>query len=107
VIAIAIFAASIAYLCAYLTVGWKLAMRDIPNARRRAEAAWHHSDIVRTSVKEQTVCMVLFWPLLLPWRRMNTKFGHVIDNHDPSAINEQIRERDQRIAELERELGLK
>lgn len=98
-----------AYLAVYFAIGWKLAIRDIPNARHRAAAEYdrdYYADLADFSVKEQTICTVLFWPIAIPLRRFSSKLDRTIAHHDPVKLQAQISERDQRIAELERELGI-
>lgn len=90
----------------YLAVGWYLAKKDMPNAWRRARGRWTVPSLVRGSVKEQTVYMTLFWPVLGPTRLLASHLDSAISNRDPAELQRQLKERAQYIAKLERELGI-
>lgn len=97
----------LASIAAYLAMGWWLAMRDLPQAQIRARRHWHYNDTIRSSVKEQTVSMCLVWPVLSPLRAFSCRLDEAIDARDPDLLAAKVAERDQRIAQLERELGMR
>ena len=92
---IALFAAAV-----YLAVGWRIAVRSLPRAWANARSHWSFEDSARESVIVQTVCMFLLWPVYLSIRTASARLGRVIDEGDPERLKD-------RIAELERELGIR
>lgn len=98
---------ALAAVIAYLLTGWRLAVRDIPQAWVRARRDWLEETNQRGSVKIQTAGMFLFWPALTVARMMSDRLGRVVDAGDPKRLAAQIAERDRRIAELESELGIR
>lgn len=86
----------------YLAAGWRIAMRHLPRAWASARAEWGicGEDYIRGSVKEQTAAMFLFWPVYLSVRAASARLGRVVDAGDPERLKA-------RIAELERELGIR
>lgn len=93
-------------IVAYFTIGWVLAKRDLPHAWERARDTYCMDDTVRSSVKEQTVCLTLFWPVLIPARKISRRLTVVVTYGDPAELKRQLEEREQHIARLERELGI-
>lgn len=91
---------------AYLLLGWRLALRALPRAWEKARRAWHYDDFALGSVKAQTLTMVLAWPVLLPVRAISDTMDRVVDEADPKVLARKLREREARIRELERELGI-
>jgi hypothetical protein len=85
-------------LAAYLAAGWRIAVRCLPRAWANARNTWCVEDSIRGSVKGQTFCMFLFWPVYLSVRAASDRLGRVIDAGDPERLKA-------RIAELDRELG--
>lgn len=94
-----IVGASVLALAAYLLIGWRVAVRDIPNAWTRARRSWYGTT-ARQSVQAQTFALILFWPVLGPVRWME----HTIDENDPKAVQERLTAQERRTAELEAEL---
>jgi hypothetical protein len=94
-----------ASLTAYLFVGWRIAMNQLPAAWTRARKEWHAEDMRRGSVRGQTTAVLFFWPLVLTARAIRGHLDQVIDARDPVALAAKITERDRRIAQLERDLG--
>lgn len=90
----------------YFGIGWILAKRDLLNAWERARQIWGDSSIVRDSVKEQLVFLVLFWPVLAPIRAFSSQLNDLITQGDPAELRRQLAKREQHIARLERELGI-
>lgn len=70
-------------LVAYLTIGWALAVWNLPRAWRVARAKWRSKAYIRESVQSQSVAMVLSWPFygtfLLISRRNNPSFHRADD----------------------------
>jgi hypothetical protein len=91
---------------AYLMLGGVLAVRALPRAWRRARQIWHFDGSTRDSVKAQTLVMVFAWPLLLLVRAISDTVDQVIDEADPKVLAGKLRDREARIRELERELGI-
>jgi hypothetical protein len=83
-----------------LVAGRRFAVRNLPRAWAKTRAEWGicGEDYVRSSVKTQTVCMLLFWPVYLSVRATSDRLSRVVDAGDPERLKA-------RIAELERELG--
>lgn len=98
---------ALAGVAAYLAVGWRMAVRGLPVAWANARREWHLEATIRGSVKAQTICMLLFWPVFLTVRAVSARLGTVIDAGDPVRLKAQVAERDARIAEMERELGIR
>lgn len=91
----------------YFLCGWLAAVRNLPRAWREARAFWHDSDMARTSVKTRTAFMLLLWVFYIPGRAICDWFGHVVDAGDPEVLADRIRAQQKRIAELEREAGIR
>jgi hypothetical protein len=99
--ALAVLLITLSVIAAYLAAGWRIAMRSLPRAWSNARDEWGScEDFIRTSVKGQTICMFLFWPVYLSVRAVSDRLGGVIDAGDPERLKA-------RIAELERELGIR
>ena len=102
----AIAGIAIIAVCAYLIAGWRIAIRQLPRAWASAREAWSYDDTQLGSVKGQTLGMFLFWPVYLTVRRISDRLGDVAGKGDPVALARKVAERDERIAQLERELGI-
>jgi hypothetical protein len=100
--ALAVLLIVLSGVAVYLAAGWRIAVRCLPRAWANARDEWGTSqgceDLIRGSVKEQTIAMFLFWPVYLSVRAVSARLGRVIDAGDPERLKA-------RIAELERELG--
>lgn len=79
-----------AYLAGYFTVGWRLARRDLPNAWRRARREWASESSIRDSVRWQTICTTLWWPLILPTRAVRDQLDQVAAAGDPEALKQEL-----------------
>jgi hypothetical protein len=84
----------------YLAAGWHIALRCLPRSWVNARATWSDKDMIRVSVKQQTAFMFLAWPAYLTIRVLSAQLGRVVDAGDPQKLKK-------RIAELERELGIR
>ena len=86
----------------YLVAGWRIAVRNLPRAWAKTRGEWGTlgEDYIRGSVKTQTACMFLFWPVYLTVTATSDRLGRVVDAGDPVRLKA-------RIAELERELGIR
>lgn len=93
-------------LVAYLGIGTGLAKWDLPRLWNAARHDWSSSDSARESVQMMTLCTVLFWPFRMPWLALWSLTGRAIDRGDPQRLENELREAQQRIAELERDLGI-
>lgn len=109
-------------LAAYGFVGWKFAVTDMPNAWTRARKQWTSRDLVESSVRAQSIFMVLFWPVLAPIRVFAMALNKTMRETDPKVLRERLKaqevqarlneatqrmeifKRDQEIDRLEREL---
>jgi hypothetical protein len=107
VIVALVLAAVLAVAAAYLFAGWRIAMSQLPRAWETARQTWYAEDNIRSSVREQTWCMAFFWPLIMPSRVLSRRMDARIDRGDPVALARKVADRDRRIAQLERELGIK
>lgn len=104
----------VAYLTAYLCVGWRLMKWDMPALWERARksngigvSGKFHDELFEKFVISEAhsgaVSTLLFWPIRLPFLLAMA----VADRMDPKRVEEQIRQNEARIAELERELQIK
>jgi hypothetical protein len=91
----------------YLLWGWHLAMTQLPVSRAIAFAEWSSERSRRSSLRQQTACIALFWPLMMPFRVARTRLDEAIDGRDPVALAAKVAERDRYIAQLEREAGIR
>ena len=105
-IAAAMLAAVLAALLAWLAAGMAIARRRMPVIWRKARAAWHFEDSIRGSVRGQVACTVIAWPVVLLTAVLTTRIDRLADQGDPVTLARQVAERDRRIAQLERELGI-
>lgn len=103
----------LAILAAYVGIGWWLAKRDMPRAWVRAREQWHTERIIRESVMAQTVCVTLLWPFVIPTRGALCILRGAVDRADPKMLeremkarDRELREREAKIARLERDLGI-
>jgi hypothetical protein len=90
----------------HLVVGVRVAAGKSPAMWAAARERWTINEYVRSSVRARTLAMVLLWPALLPLGWLSGQLDQFADQGDPRLIREQVRQRDRRIAELERELGI-
>jgi hypothetical protein len=97
----------LAAIAAYLTAGAAIARRHLPRAWAKARDFWCESGNIRGSVKAQTIAMFLLWPVMLAGLAVTGRLDHVIDAADPVMLARKIGERDRRIAQLEREAGIR
>lgn len=105
--ALIIAAIAVASIAAYLFTGYRIAIRQLPQAWAIARQVWSgDGTYTRGSVRQQTGCMIFFWPLILLGRRVRLRMDVLIDTGDPVALARKVAERDKRIAQLERELGI-
>jgi hypothetical protein len=105
--ALVVLTAVFAYLVGYFMLGWHLARRDLPNAWGRARIEWSSDPYIKGSVQAQTICMALFWAILIPVRAMRAKLGAAVDAGDPRERERDLARREREIARLERELGIR
>jgi hypothetical protein len=96
--ALAVLLIALTGVSVYLATGWTIARRRIPRAWANARSTWTAEASIRSSVKEQTFCVFLFWPVYLSVSAVSARLGSAIDAGDPERLKA-------RIAELERELG--
>lgn len=95
-----------AALLAWLAAGRAIALRRMPAIWRKARAAWHFEDSIRGSVRGQVVCTVIAWPLVLLTAAVTVRIDRMADQGDPVELRRKVAERDRRIAQLERDLGI-
>jgi hypothetical protein len=91
----------------YLVAGWRIAVRNLPRAWEHARSEWGggfdsqmQRDLIRSSVRGQVVAMILFWPVILTYLALSARLDRAVDAGDPVRLKA-------RIAELERELGIR
>lgn len=104
----------LACLAAYFGVGWRLAKWDMPRAWagaiRENSSSYDgevYEDMARQSVAFQTMGTIILWPVMIPfWRLLVPAIKGAVEQGDPRALQREIKARDERIAELEKELGL-
>jgi len=97
---------TLASITAYLATGATLAIRSLPRAWETARKHWGES-MAPASVKGMTIAMFTLWPFYLSVLAFNSGLGRIIDRGDPRAVAEKIRQQQERIANLERELGIR
>lgn len=102
-----VIAAVLAGLAAYLAAGWHIARKRLPRAWAKARENWHFDNSIRSSVRWQTIGTCLVWPAVLLWCAIAARMDQVIDAGDPVELERKIRDRDRRIAQLEREAGIR
>ena len=90
----------------YLAAGRHLARIKAPRMHRKAAANWGTPDNVADSVKTQALCWLLLWPAMLIGGAFSDYGDHIVEQDDPKRLKRLIEERDRRISELERELGI-
>jgi hypothetical protein len=101
----------------YSFVGWRFAAADMPNAWSRARKAWSTRDVIESSVRMQSIFMILIWPILVPVRVFAMTLNHTMRETDPKVLRERLKmreaeqkleiiKRDQEIDRLERELNV-
>lgn len=98
---------TLASIVFYFLAGWLAAVRNLPRAWAESRKQWKLEDLARDSVKARTASMVMFWPFYLPGRAIGVFFGHVIDAGDPEVIARKSKDQQVRIAQLEKDLGLR
>jgi hypothetical protein len=89
----------------YFAIGYCLAIWNIPGSWNRARITWSDTTNQRGDVRVSFITMLLLWPLRLPVRLIASRVDAVITARDPQELERRLRDRDTRIAELERELG--
>lgn len=93
--------------CLYLFVGYRAALWNVPGSLERARKTFSNmEDYVRGEVRIGFLTMLLFWPIRLPSRFAAQRIDEVVDAHDPETLARKIREQQQTIARLERELEI-
>src|SRR6266496_4320474 len=97
---------TLASIIAYLTIGYRAALRNLPRAWAEARKQWGSWN-AEASVKGRTICMFLFWLFYIPGRAIGDQFNRVIRDADPQVAATKIKDHQERIRELERELGMR
>lgn len=101
----------LASIAAYLIIGWRLAVWDVP--RSLAYQRKHYPSITRTPedaagyAVPAFVCMTLAWPIAWPVCHSGRSITRQISKADPVAQRKAIESQASRIAELEREMGMR
>jgi hypothetical protein len=107
----------------YLVIGWQIAMHELPalweEARRTeidaypnllAACPWRAPGMLaaaRSQVRDRTMGLIFFWPVIFAARAVQGRFDQAIDAGDSVGLAAKVAERDQRIAQLEHDLGIK
>lgn len=108
---LAVSVVAVLLTCGYLAIGYRCAIRNLPRSIRRAGKEWGWDDIgtpyARGDVRIGFITMLLFWVVRIPMNAVSNNLDSVIDQHNPEAMEKRVAEQDQRIAELERELGMR
>jgi hypothetical protein len=92
----------LASIVAYFVVGYLLAVRDMPDLWARARKSWSTEDTQRSSVHMASAMTFLFWPFRWPF----VLLFNTADRVDPQRLQEEVEERDRKIADLERQLRI-
>lgn len=103
---------TLATITSYFTVGFTWSRRMLPKWWEIARREWRSyswdddedSTHQRSSVKEQFFWKAVTWPVFLTIHTID--LDRVIDSGDPRKLEARLKERDRRIDELERELGM-
>lgn len=94
-------------IVAYFTAGYRYAQHTAPEDARRAAESWSSRSTRRESFTARQVCSHLFWPTKAVWFAVSDVGNAKWEQHDPESVARRERESHRRIAELERELGIK
>jgi hypothetical protein len=110
-------------LTAYLFIGWRLAIRRLPalwEEARRTEIDAYPNILAacpyrapsmlaaaRSQVRDRTMGLIFFWPLIFTARAVRGRLDQAIDAGDSVGLAAKVAARDRRIAQLERDLGIK
>jgi len=105
--ALAIALAALAATAAYLTAGWRIAVRMLPRAWAvaRAEWPWRDQSPVQGTVKAMTFGMIVGWPVYLTVIAASRRLDAVVDGGDPKALAARIAELEALNEELRRQAG--
>jgi len=99
---------TLASITAYMAAGYYAALRNLPRAWGKARDSWYGiDDTVRTSVKGQTIAMFTLWPAYLTLIFASDRLSRFVEAADPEVAAEKIRQQERRIAQLERDLGIR
>jgi hypothetical protein len=100
---------ALAAVAAYLTAGWRIAVRMLPRAWAVARRNWPFREdpagVVRTNVKAMTFGMAVGWPVYLTVIAVSRRLGAVVDGGDPKALAARIAELETLNEELRRQAG--
>lgn len=114
-----VLATAMAIPIAYLLIGWRIAVKDMPRAW---EATWQEhpdkpddSDWYRRlqakyrqrDVRENTWTLILWWLYVTPYRRLQGAVDRAAAAQDPREAARRIAEQADYIHKLEAELGIK
>lgn len=86
-----------AFLAAHLIIGWRLALRALPDTWRQAREHWGPGadpDDIRIDVRAETIGMTLFWPLLLTGRTFLGLFDGICDHAEVREFRRQLNNHD-------------
>jgi hypothetical protein len=90
----------------YFLVGGHLALHYRPIFWARARETWTIPEYAIGSVKARMTIMALFWPVALPITGADRALSRLATEGDPRERDRRHKEAQQRIAQLERELGI-
>lgn len=93
-------------LAAYFGIGVALAKRDLPRLWEATRESWSLPSSVRESVILMSLVTVLTWPVRVPFLLLWVAVGRAVDQGDPERVQKELADAQQRITELERELGI-
>ena len=90
----------LASVAAYFLIGWLLMQHDMPALWARARRHWCSEEHIVGQVHSGAVTTLLLWPFRLPFLLA----AEAAVKGDPARLEREIRERDAKITELERQL---
>lgn len=102
IVASALSLIGLGLIAGYLAIGFHWSKKMLPTWWEKARAEWKIESNIRWAVREMYVSGIWFWPS----RMISANADRLINQHDPERAERELKARDKRIKELERELGI-
>lgn len=100
-------AALVSIAVGYIAVGRWYATRTATLDARNAREEWHYESSARGSFKARQLTSAWLWPFKMVGLAATSDLNSRWDSVDPERVAERERSSARRIAELERQLGIK